>query len=254
MDLFILFLSFLIRSATASPQDHVYKVGDPVPLFVNKVGPLNNPSETYWYYDLPFCRPDRIIKNKETFGEVLNGDRLTNAQYLLSFREDKNFEPICKKTLSEEEVIKFRDAVKKDYYYQMYFDDLPVWGFIGKVEGSLDISNETEPRYYLFKNIQFNVLYNHKQIIEITAFSDPNYAVDITEDIGTVVEFTYSARWDVTLVPFESRMDKYLKISILPQHLKVHWFTIINSIVVVLLLIGFLATLFFRTLRNDLIK
>lgn len=33
----------LPSSATASPSDHHYNVGDHVPLFVNKVGPLNNP-------------------------------------------------------------------------------------------------------------------------------------------------------------------------------------------------------------------
>jgi hypothetical protein len=25
-------------------------------------------------------------------------------------------------------------AVRDDWYFQMYFDDLPVWGFVGKVE------------------------------------------------------------------------------------------------------------------------
>jgi hypothetical protein len=25
-------------------------------------------------------------------------------------------------------------AVRDDWYFQMYYDDLPVWGFIGKTE------------------------------------------------------------------------------------------------------------------------
>lgn len=25
-------------------------------------------------------------------------------------------------------------AVKSDYYFQMFYDDLPIWGFIGKLE------------------------------------------------------------------------------------------------------------------------
>jgi hypothetical protein len=28
----------------------------------------------------------------------------------------------------------FLQAVKEDWYFQMYYDDLPVWGFIGKME------------------------------------------------------------------------------------------------------------------------
>lgn len=36
-------LTFSAPSATASASDRSYNVGDHVPLFVNKVGPLNNP-------------------------------------------------------------------------------------------------------------------------------------------------------------------------------------------------------------------
>lgn len=47
MGFFILLLSLTIleflSSSTASPNDHVYNVGDEVPFFVNKVGPLDNP-------------------------------------------------------------------------------------------------------------------------------------------------------------------------------------------------------------------
>ncbi|XXG65025.1 hypothetical protein AAC387_Pa05g2829 [Persea americana] len=253
---FILFLSLavFIRSAKASWEDHRYNAGDPVPFFVNKVGPLNNPSETYWYYDLPFCRPDQVIKKEESLGEVLNGDRLTNAKYKLNFREDKDSESICKKTLSMEEVTKFRDAIKKDYYYQMYYDDLPLWGFVGKAEESMETMNETEPRYYLFNHIQFNVIFNQNQVIEISAFSDPSYVVNVTDNAETEAEFMYSVRWSGTPVHFGNRMDKYLKSSLLPHHLELHWFSIINSVVIVVLLVGFFVTTFFRTIKNDMIK
>jgi hypothetical protein len=29
-----------------------------ITLWYNKVGPYNNPQETYQYFDLPFCRPE----------------------------------------------------------------------------------------------------------------------------------------------------------------------------------------------------
>ena len=31
-----------------------------VPLYVNKVGPYFNPQETYHYYSLPVCRPEKV--------------------------------------------------------------------------------------------------------------------------------------------------------------------------------------------------
>lgn len=36
-------------------------------------------------------------------------------------------------------------AVREDWYFQMYYDDLPVWGFIGKMEKI--ISAGTRPQY-----------------------------------------------------------------------------------------------------------
>ncbi|OVA09980.1 Nonaspanin (TM9SF) [Macleaya cordata] len=252
--IFFVALVISVRLGRTSSNNHLYSVGDPVPLFANKVGPLNNPSETYQYFDLPFCRPDVVTEQKESLGEVLNGDRLTNTLFELKFREHKNKVTLCKKTLTRYEVAKFRDAIKNEFYFQMYYDDLPLWGFIGKVEEESWISNDTGPRYYLFKHVEFDVLYNENRVIEIRAFCDPNYFVDITEDVETEVQFTYSVSWNSTSAQFQNRMDKYSQSSLLPQHLQVHWFSIINSVVIVALLTGFLLTLFMRTLKNDLTK
>ncbi|KAA8549864.1 hypothetical protein F0562_001548 [Nyssa sinensis] len=273
-------VTFSFRSAIASSKGRWYNVGDHVPLFANKVGPLNNPSwyfnylvvliskrcsflqggqysiecETYQYFDLPFCRPDPLIKKKESLGEVLNSDRLTNALHELKFREDKAGEILCQKKLKGDEVAKFRDAVIEDFYFQMYYDDLPLWGFIGKVEEESWTVDGKGPKYYLFKHVQFDALYNGNQIIEISAFSDPNHVVDITEDVETTVKFTYSVFWNATSSPFENRMDKYSRTSLLPTHRQIHWFSFVNSIVIIVLLIGLLTLLFMRHLKNDLKK
>ena len=46
-------------------------------------------------------------------------------------------------------------------------------------------------------------------------------------------------------------MDKYVQQSFLPQHLEIHWFSVINSSVLVLLLLGILVTIFMRVLKHD---
>ncbi|OMO89169.1 Nonaspanin (TM9SF) [Corchorus olitorius] len=252
ISLLLLLLSNL-RSVISSPDNHRYNVGDDVPLFVNKVGPLNNPSETYEYYELPFCHPDLIVQKKESLGEVLNGDRLTNALYKLNFRENKIAESLCNKKLEGEDVAKFRDAVINDFYFQMYYDDLPFWGFVGKIEDSLTLE-EKASKYFLFKHVQFDVLYNGNQVIEIRAFSDPDQVVDITEDIDIDVKFTYSVSWNATSTSFDTRMDRYSRASSHPVHQQIHWFSFINSIVIIILLMGLLTLLFMRRLKNDLRK
>ncbi|GKU93832.1 hypothetical protein SLEP1_g7395 [Rubroshorea leprosula] len=249
----ILVLSASLRSATASPDDHRYNVGDHVPLFVNRVGPLNNPSETYQYYELPFCRPDPVKFKKESLGEILNGDRLASALFELKFREHKTEEIWCEKKLKRDEVENFRRAVANDYYFQMYYDDLPFWGFIGKIEESWRLDNAIL-RYYLFKHVQFDVLYNGDRVVEIHAFADPNHVVDITEDIDVDVKFTYSVLWNTTSAPFETRMGRYSMESSLPIHQKIHWFSLVNSVVIIVLLMGLLVLLFMRRLKNDMRK
>jgi len=231
-------------------SDHKYSKGDHVPLYANKVGPFQNPSETYRYFDLPFCPPDHMTEKREDLGEVLNGDRMVDAQYKLDFRVDKESDALCKKKLTKEEVAKFREAVKNSYYFQMYYDDLPLWGFIGKVEKE----SNTNQRYLLFTHLHFDIKFNKDRVIEISVRSDPSFTVDITEDKEVEVEFVYSVKWAETDVPFKRRMDVYSKSSSLPQHLEIHWFSIINSCVTVLLLTGFLATILMRVLKNDFIK
>ncbi|XP_064972217.1 transmembrane 9 superfamily member 2 [Musa acuminata AAA Group] len=236
----------------ADGRDHRYKEGDHVPLYANKVGPFHNPSETYRFYDLPFCSPDHVTEKKEALGEVLNGDRLVDAPYELNFREEKRSKSLCKKALSKKDVGKLRDAVSKDYYFQMYYDDLPLWGFLGRIKK--DKTDSSKSKYLLFKHIHFEILYNGDHVIEINVQADPNLSVDITDDKEINMEFSYSVSWKKTEVPFEKRMEKYSKSSFLPHHLEIHWFSIVNSCVTVLLLTGFLATILMRVLKNDFNK
>jgi hypothetical protein len=55
---------------------------------VNKVGPYNNPQETYNYYYLPFCKPFADGKAEHSWGglgEVLQGNELINSQIDIRF-------------------------------------------------------------------------------------------------------------------------------------------------------------------------
>lgn len=49
----------------------------------------------------------------------------------------------------------------------MFYDDLPIWGFIGKVEKILHPGDRTEFKYYLFTHIHFDILYNGNRVIEV---------------------------------------------------------------------------------------
>lgn len=61
---------------------------DQVNLWVNKVGPYNNPQETYNYYSLPFCHPSSSSTAAHKWGglgEVLGGNELIDSQIEIKF-------------------------------------------------------------------------------------------------------------------------------------------------------------------------
>lgn len=168
--------------------------------------------------------------------------------------EQKTGTTLCSKKLNGYEVAKLRNAVFNDFYFQMYYDGLPLWGYVGKIEDDSRSLSEKRSKYSLFTHVQFDALYNGNHVIEIRAFSDPNHVVDITEDVDINVKFTYSVFWNETEDQFETRMDKYARASSLPVHHQIHWFSFINSVVIIVLLMGLLVLLFMRHLKNDLMK
>eukprot|EP00959_Pyramimonas_sp_CCMP1952_P395349 8284169-Pyramimonas_sp.AAC.1 len=89
---------------------------------------------------------------------------------------------------------------------QMYYDDLPIWGFIGKIEKILR-PGKPEWRYYIFTHIHFDISYNKDRVIEINVSTDPMRTVDITDGDDISVDFSYSVRWKETAIPFDRRME-----------------------------------------------
>lgn len=75
----------------------------------------------------------------------------------------------------------------------MYYDDLPIWGFIGKVDKD-GKSDPIEFKYFLYKHIQFEILYNEDRVIEINARMDPHSLMDVTEDKEVDAEFMYTVK------------------------------------------------------------
>ena len=64
-----------------------YQPDDPITLWVNKVGPYNNPQETYNYYSLPFCHPGTNPAHKwGGLGEVLGGNELIDSHIDIKFQ------------------------------------------------------------------------------------------------------------------------------------------------------------------------
>ena len=66
----------------------------------------------------------------------------------------------------------------------------------------------------------------------------------------TSLHFTYSVEWHQSDIKWASRWDVYLEMS----DTQIHWFSIINSVVVVFFLSGIITMIIIRTLRKDIAK
>lgn len=64
------------------------------------------------------------------------------------------------------------------------------------------------------------------------------------------LHMTYEIVWKESEIPWASRWDSYLKMS----DVQIHWFSIINSLVVVFFLAGILSMILLRSLRRDIAK
>ena len=94
-----LFATALIAYSAA---EHSYTQGDLLPLYANKVGPFANPSETYEYYTLPFCKPAEDERKGLDLGEAIGGDRLVKTTFKIQF----NSEPRCSFRKHRESVLR----------------------------------------------------------------------------------------------------------------------------------------------------
>ena len=72
---------------------------------------------------------------------------------------------------------------------------------------------------------------------------------DDSNSANLQVEFSYSVEWIETQVPFNNR--EHLKGKFFPKTLEIHWLSVINSVVLVVLLTGFILIILMRVLKND---
>lgn len=279
------FLLLSLSGANAGTADHRYKSNEHVELWVNKVGPYANPQEAYEYYTLPYCAPEtnqhpdkkeeegagRFNEFKvQNIGEYLGGHALRHSGHDITFDPEstpQKSEACTTKALSADQVNSFTRAVHDRWFYQMYLDDLPVWGMVGEMlptnhpdlkvkekddrdrldhilEEQEDV-DELKPFIYTTRNLLIS--YNGDQIVKVDLTSDPASLVEVKE--GSELTFTLQITWEATTDHFHSRFDRYLDHDFFKH--PIHWFSVFNSFMMVLFLMGLVALILLRTLKKD---
>merc|ERR1712195_114232 len=235
--------------------------GVAIPVHANKVGPFSNPSETYPFYSMPFCQPEKLVYEDLDLGQILRGDRFVNTKFDLGFAGNVHNRLVCHKTLTQEDQIKLKNAIDADYYFELVVDELPLFGFIGEKEiieeEEGEKSTQTDSQYFVFTHLDFAFYYNNEhQTVDANISTDQRYRAEIAgkHEGQTDVTFTYSVTWTPSDIHHSHRVEKYSMSGFRQQHMQIHWISIVNSCVLVILLTGFLALILLRILRNDISK
>ena len=125
-----------------SPKDFGY--GDPIEVMVNKIDSVRT-QLPYGFYDLNFCKPEKIKSKEENLGETLSGDDIETAPVKFRMFQDESCVEICETTNSEDNLKKFRTMVDEEYRSHWIIDNLPVG------QRSYYIDEDTGEEGFIFK-------------------------------------------------------------------------------------------------------
>ncbi|PVI02187.1 hypothetical protein DM02DRAFT_613152 [Periconia macrospinosa] len=266
-----------------------YKKGDLVPLYVNHLTPADSANDpklrsvfSFDYYHPPFhfCQPDNGPEYvRESLGSILFGDRIQTSPFELKMVENQTCRVLCStEKFPQRDALFVNSRIYQDYDMNWLIDGLPAAQHLS------DPSTDTafySPGFALGQvqdeNPEFN---NHYDIyIDYHEAGPDNFRVvgvlveprsnqypstpsgndcnsidrpvilSESEDNDPVI-FTYSVYWRPSPTPFATRWDKYLHV----EDPKIHWFSLINSAIIVIFLIGMVSTILVRTLKKDIAR
>jgi transmembrane 9 superfamily protein 3 len=171
------------------------------------------------------------------------------------------------KPLTATDAAHFTKAVQHRWFYQMYLDDLPVWGMVGEMlpsggsvekkekddlqrldhMGDLSDADASTLQPYVYTSRNLIVSYHGDQIVKVDLTSDPKSLEEVKE--GAQFTFTLFVSFVQTEEEFHSRFDRYLDHEFFKH--PIHWFSVFNSFMMVLFLMGLVALILLRTLKKD---
>ncbi|KAK4997556.1 Transmembrane 9 superfamily member 2 [Elasticomyces elasticus] len=267
-----------------------YKTGDKVPLTVNHLTPSRSARDTqvrsvfsfdYYHHAFHFCAPEGGPKYiSESLGSILFGDRIQTSPFELRMGINETCKAVCEEQTFEPRDAKFVNRrIWQNYNMNWLVDGLPA----GQLQEdtnthttfyspgfALGSVREDTPRLNNHYDIQIDFHQHSKDQYRVVGIlvepyslrdskrlgdgkaecGDSSTPLALSEKENTGVTFTYSVYWVPSATSFATRWDKYLHV----YDPKIHWFSLINSAVIVFFLIGMVATILVRTLRKDIAR
>jgi transmembrane 9 superfamily protein 2/4 len=266
-----------------------YKQGDKVPLYVNSMTAAESQKDgklraimPYDYYHpmFHFCRPDPHPQDRpESLGSIIFGDRIKTSPFELKMGVNESCKALCEPVKFDTGSAGFvNDKIVREFDYNWLVDGLPAGQLLEDSDGQQfysqgfelgdprasppELNNHYDIRieYHEFSTGQFRVV---GVIVQPSSRRDSTIASDGKVNCGengpalslsttkeTDVTWTYSVEWRPSTTAWATRWDKYLHV----YDPKIHWFSLINSAIIVVFLSLTVFSILFRALRKDIAR
>ena len=252
-----------------------YKAGDKVELNVNHLTPALSEKDPqlhsvfsfdYYHPAFHFCRPEPAPKDvSESLGSIIFGDRIFNSVYELKMGLNETCKALCQEQKMDGTSAKFVNRrIWQNYNLNWLIDGLPAG------QPYTDPSTDTDFTLRGFPLGSINdqqqpVLNNHFDIVidfhkagadkfrvvgvlvipSSRADSkwsengqgecgDPEKPLILDENADNPITWTYGVYWRESKTAWATRWDSYLHVF----DPRIHWFSLINSSVIVIFLCG----------------
>uniref|UniRef100_G3NCR4 Transmembrane 9 superfamily member n=1 Tax=Gasterosteus aculeatus aculeatus TaxID=481459 RepID=G3NCR4_GASAC len=229
-----------------------------IELFVNRLDSVESVLP-YEYTAFDFCSKDTKNRPSENLGQVLFGERIESSPYKFEFKKPVACEKVCTQTYdtskpSDKAKLDFlKKGMLLNYQHHWIVDNMPVTWCYDVEDGQkfcnpgfpigCFVTEAGRPKDACVVNSNFNekdafYIFNH---VDITI----HYHIVEHEQLGArLVAEDKNIRW-------ASRWDYILESM---PHTNIQWFSIMNSLVIVLFLSGMVAMILLRTLHKDIAR
>lgn len=244
-------------------------------------------SYDYYHPAFRFCKPDGGPKDvSESLGSVLFGDRILTSPFELKMGVNKSCKSLCEPKpeykFDKPSALFTNQRIRQNYNFNMLIDGLPAgqlyedpstnteFTLRGFPLGEVNQENKPALNNHLDLLIEYHEAAKGKfRVVGVLAMpssradtkrkpdggaecgstKSPNLHLD---DQGgeTEVAFTYGVYWRESKTAWATRWDTYLHVF----DPRIHWFSLINSAIIVVFLCGMVAAILMRALKKDIAR
>lgn len=245
-------------------------------------------SYDYYHPIFHFCAPEGGPERvSESLGSILFGDRIMTSPFDLRMAQNETCKSLCSRTYDPIRLKFIKKRVEQGYKINWLVDGLPAGQQMEDYQdGSIfytpgfDLGAVNEDGSVLFHN-HYNIFVEYHNVKRETVTNDGqthsrvvgvivqpeskgyapgeepdcdsvNKQIYLTDDNldGIDVQFTYSIYWIESKTAWATRWDKYLHVF----DPKIHWFWLVDTAIVVVILVLFVASILVRTLKKDIAR